>query len=241
MDGYFRLNMKRKELEDVNNEFSDFSLSSPARKTRRLDVDLLPVIEEEDSEIPMSFEQSVPGQSLVGNAEGLTIEELPGVPENQERSIVLYNPTNMPLLQSPSNFSISVNPDLISGLKNQILWSSQSNNWRSENNEAVIEDKNSSATNNSLAVVPWVASQHHSAPGVEVPPQADITGMMDDEVGEETMDIEADNNDVIGFEQRNVNDSSGMSLSDGLHHWQQQPCMIPQPPQNTVTPVVWYR
>ncbi|CAI9772547.1 unnamed protein product [Fraxinus pennsylvanica] len=92
-----------------------FTISSI--KTRRLDVDLLPVIEEEESEISMSFEQSVPGQSLVGNAEGLTIEELPSVPENQERSIVLYNATNMPLLQPPSNFSISVNPDLISGLK----------------------------------------------------------------------------------------------------------------------------
>ncbi|CAA2983786.1 Hypothetical predicted protein [Olea europaea subsp. europaea] len=241
MDGYFRLNMKRKELEDVNNEFSDFSLSSPARKTRRLDADLLPVIKEEESEIPMSFEQSVPEQSFVGNAEGLTIEELPTVPENQERSIVLFNPTNMPLLQSPSNFSISVNPDLISGLKNQVLWSSQSKNWRSENDEAVTEDKNSSASNNSLAVVPWVPSQHLSAPGVEVPPQADVIGKTgDEEVGDATMDIEVDN-DMIPFEQRNVNESNGMSLSDGLHHWQQQPWMIPQPPQNTVTPVVWYR
>lgn len=80
------------------------------------------MIKEEESEIPMSFEQSVPEQSFVGNAEGLTIEELPSVPENQERSIVLFNSTNMPLLQSPSNFSISVNPDLISGLKSKCFF-----------------------------------------------------------------------------------------------------------------------
>ncbi|KAL2533437.1 hypothetical protein Adt_06788 [Abeliophyllum distichum] len=241
MDGYFRLNMKRKELDEVNNDFSDFSLSSPARKTRRLDVDLLPIMEEEESEIPMSFEQSVPEQRLVGNTGGLTIEELPSEPENPERSIVLFNPVNTPLLQCPSNFSISVNPDLISGFKNQVLWSGQSNNWRSENNEAVTEDKNSSSSNKCLAVVPWVPSQHHSAPGVQFPPQMDNSGMMDtEEVGEATMDIE-DDNDMIGFEQRNVNESGGMSLSEGLHHWQQQPCMIPQPPQNTATPIVWYR
>lgn len=28
--------MKRKEIDDVNDDFSDFSLSSPARKIRRL-------------------------------------------------------------------------------------------------------------------------------------------------------------------------------------------------------------
>ncbi|CAI9780270.1 unnamed protein product [Fraxinus pennsylvanica] len=190
MDGYFRLNMKRKELEDVNNEFSDFSLSSPARKTRRLDVDLLPVIEEEESEIPMSFEHSVPEQRLVGNTEGLTIGELPSLPENQERSLVLFNPVNAPLVPSPSNFSIFVNPDLISGLKYKVLWSSQLNNWRLESNEIVTESENSGASNKCLAVVPWLPSHNYSEPGFEVPQ----TDMMDpEEVGESTMDIEADN------------------------------------------------
>lgn len=36
MKPYYTLKMKRKDLEDVNDEFSDFSLSSPARKIRRL-------------------------------------------------------------------------------------------------------------------------------------------------------------------------------------------------------------
>lgn len=36
MDGYYPLKMKRKDLEQVSDEFSDFSLSAPARKIRRL-------------------------------------------------------------------------------------------------------------------------------------------------------------------------------------------------------------
>lgn len=36
MASYLSLKMKRKELEEVNDDFSDFSLSSPARKIRRL-------------------------------------------------------------------------------------------------------------------------------------------------------------------------------------------------------------
>lgn len=36
MEGYFPLKMKRKDLEDVTDDFSDFSLCSPARKIRRL-------------------------------------------------------------------------------------------------------------------------------------------------------------------------------------------------------------
>lgn len=40
MAGYLSMKMKRKDLEEVNDEFSDFSLSSPARKIRRLVLSL---------------------------------------------------------------------------------------------------------------------------------------------------------------------------------------------------------
>ncbi|KAE8657966.1 hypothetical protein F3Y22_tig00116976pilonHSYRG00207 [Hibiscus syriacus] len=53
---------KRKNIDQVNDDFSDFSLSSPATKIRRLDADLPPIIEED------SF------------------------PENHERAIVLFYP-----------------------------------------------------------------------------------------------------------------------------------------------------
>ena len=44
---------------------------------------------------------------------GPVIEEL----ENQERAIVLFNPVNNPILHNPSNVSISLCPDLVSGFK----------------------------------------------------------------------------------------------------------------------------
>lgn len=79
----------------------------------------MPIIEEEESEVPMSFEQSVLEERLVGNKESLTVDELSSIQDNQERPLVLFNPTNAPLVQSPSNFTIFVNPDLISGLKSK--------------------------------------------------------------------------------------------------------------------------
>lgn len=36
MAGFLSVKMKRKDLEEVNDDFSEFSLSSPARKIRRL-------------------------------------------------------------------------------------------------------------------------------------------------------------------------------------------------------------
>ncbi|KAL1204627.1 hypothetical protein V5N11_004027 [Cardamine amara subsp. amara] len=57
--------MKRKYMDRVNDDFSDFSLSSPATKIRRLDLDLPPIIEE---------------------------DEIQSVPVNEEKAIVLYKP-----------------------------------------------------------------------------------------------------------------------------------------------------
>ncbi|KAL0315963.1 UNVERIFIED_CONTAM: hypothetical protein Sradi_5474500 [Sesamum radiatum] len=240
MEGYLPLKLKRKDLEDVNDDFSDFSLSSPARKIRRLDAELPPIIEEEECEIP--FEHSLPQEQGFGSnsPRGLKIEELPPEPSNEERAIVLFKPMNTsPLLQTPSNFTVSVNPHLISGFKNQLLWSSQSNSWRLADDEAV-ENNKSGSSNGCLAVVPWVPSQFSSAPGAGLPPEIDSPEMMDaQEVEESKMDIEDGNVD-----QRTANDAGGISVSEGLHQWQQQQqqhCLIPQPPHNTTTPIVWYR
>ncbi|GMI97536.1 hypothetical protein like AT5G35320 [Hibiscus trionum] len=88
--------LKRKDIDQINDDFSDFSLSSPATKIRRLDADLPPIIEED------SF------------------------PENHERAIVLFNPNpllldpNQPPLCSSTPF-FSIHSDLISGFKNQFL------------------------------------------------------------------------------------------------------------------------
>ncbi|KAI3443447.1 hypothetical protein Pfo_000112 [Paulownia fortunei] len=241
MEGCFQLKMKRKDLEDVNEDFSDFSLSSPARKIRRLDVELPPMIEEEERDVPVTLEQSLRQEQKFGSNEsgGLKIEELPSVPDNEERAIVLFKPiSTTPLLHSPSNFSVSVNSDLISGLKSQVQWSSQSNSWRLANDEAATEDRNSSSGNGCQAVVPWVPPRLPSASGADFPSQMDNCEMMDaEELGNASMDVE----DSMGIQHRNANAAGGMTISEGLHQWQQQHCMIPQPPQNTTPPIFWFR
>lgn len=81
-----------------------------------------PIIEEEECEIPMAFEHSPPLEQGFGSnsAGGLKIEELPSEPSNDERAIVLFQPSNPnPLLHSPSSFTVSVNPHLISMFKSK--------------------------------------------------------------------------------------------------------------------------
>uniref|UniRef100_A0A1J3DKK6 Uncharacterized protein n=1 Tax=Noccaea caerulescens TaxID=107243 RepID=A0A1J3DKK6_NOCCA len=100
MAGYdcLPMKMKRKEIDRVNDEFSDFSLSSPARKIRRLDLDLPPIMEE-DVDLPPIMEE----------------EEIESAPVNEERAIVLYKPIQH---YQPHLF---VDGNLISGFKNRFL------------------------------------------------------------------------------------------------------------------------
>lgn len=242
MKPYYTLKMKRKDLEDVNDEFSDFSLSSPARKIRRLDAVLPPIIEEvEEPEIPIAFEQATTYPSFGSNAvkRGLVIEELPSVPANEERAIVLFKPMNTQPMHSPSNFSVKVDPQFLNGFKSQVFWDNTANAFRLvDANEAAQQDDSSSAKE-CLAVVPWVPSQFPSAAEAEVLSQPDVSDMMDAEDMEGVaMDIEDNSVDV---EPRIAVDAGAVSVNDGLHHWQQQHCMTTtQPPQNTSTPIPWY-
>lgn len=73
-------------------------------------------MEEEEPEIPLAFQQSGGGG---GGASVPVLEELPHVPMNEERAIVLFKPMNTPLLHSPSNFSVSVDSDMISNFKSK--------------------------------------------------------------------------------------------------------------------------
>lgn len=73
-----------------------------------------------------------------------------------------------------------------------------------------------------------------SVAGCEAFPEADPADMMEaEEMEGVTMDIE---DGSVGMDQR-----SEMNMTEGLHQWQQQHCMIPQPPQNVSTPLVWYQ
>ncbi|KAL9249359.1 hypothetical protein AKJ16_DCAP00850 [Drosera capensis] len=222
--------MKRKDhefdLNHVRDGFSDFSLSSPARKIRRLDAELPPIIEEEETDVVLDRALSEEGSFV----------EL--VEPNDVRAIVLFNHGEFSLPSSVSGYSIS--PRLITNLKNQALWKNRSrpvivelDGDEEEENIDIKEDKNSS-----LAVIPWNPSRElkqQQAPIVEEPDSMEAEDM---EV--EPMDIEEEMGTGLAQENEFGNQVSG-SESMQQHVWQQQHCMMPQPPQNIPAPVMWYR
>ncbi|KAL7189929.1 hypothetical protein ACSBR1_039543 [Camellia fascicularis] len=146
MAGYLAMKMKRKDLEDVNDDFSDFSLSSPARKIRRLDAELPPIMEEEEAD-HAEVQKLAPeeAEDVASNINNMNMEELGGLPsnhphneseienenenENEERALVLFNPPIInthahpyPLFHSPpSDLSLSLNSDLLLGIKSKLL------------------------------------------------------------------------------------------------------------------------
>ncbi|XP_004299777.1 PREDICTED: uncharacterized protein LOC101309448 [Fragaria vesca subsp. vesca] len=234
MAGYFvsepmQRNMttrKRKELgqlDQVNDDLSDFSLSSPARKIRRLDAQLPPILEEDEVEFD-------PAQNY-----GPMIEEL----ENQERAIVLFNPVNNPMLYNPSNVSISLSPDLVSGFKDQFVRSSYQYGMKCDKSEEEQDSRNQCT-----AVVPWVPSQLPPMPATEVS-QSNDRGepMEDEEMGAAAMEVEDSSTPAAGAGGTSNGYNGGIwgSNSEGFQQWQQQHCMTPQPPQNTSTPITWFR
>ncbi|CAH2065303.1 unnamed protein product, partial [Thlaspi arvense] len=121
MAGYdcLPMKMKRKEIDRVNDEFSDFSLSSPARKIRRLDLDLPPIMEEE-VDLPPVMEE----------------EEIQSAPANEERAIVLFKPLQH---YSPQLF---VDRSLISEFNNRFLHDAADDLYdeddRRKKNQAVV-------------------------------------------------------------------------------------------------------
>ncbi|KAI3962942.1 hypothetical protein MKX01_029753 [Papaver californicum] len=241
MDGYLPMKMKRKDLEEVSDEFSDFSLSSPARKIRRLDAELSPIMEE-----PIGYDQMMPEEEQRVSPI-IPVEEVEDdviiVPclENEERAIVLYKPMNSPSLNSLSSFEVTVNSDLIASIKDRHgLWSGHRGLLKDLDNEEEWKE-NAGVKGECLAVVPWVASQFPSALGNDTaitdltandPMEAEV------EVDNADMDIEMINDAGVfqGQEQSIATGAGG-----GLQQWsQQQHCMTPpQLPQNNSTPIMW--
>ncbi|KVG63136.1 uncharacterized protein LOC112504730 [Cynara cardunculus var. scolymus] len=234
-EAYFPPKLKRKDLDEVNDDFCDFSLSSPARKIRRLDAELPPIIEEEETVNPVVFGQPPPSRDnfveQVVSGSPIAIHELSGsLPENEERAIVLFDPLNNMLpLQPHAPFSFSVNSDFLSGYKSPVLWSNQSNLLKSLVGKQEKPANNSELNSGSLAVVPWVPKQ--ALAEVEAPRMEVVSEMMDaDDMEATTMDIEDNySEEKPGAVFGSVN---------GGEEWQQH-CMIPQLPHNLSTPIAW--
>ncbi|XP_073051452.1 uncharacterized protein [Primulina eburnea] len=162
MEVYFPLKMKRKDLDDVNDKFSDFSLRACVRKIRRLDSGLPPIVEEEEFDISMMFKQSVPRKQ--SNLGGLEIDESSS--EDEKKAIVLFKDQ-----------------------ANQVTCLSQSNSWRLDNENAESIDTDSSIKG-CLAVVPWIPSPLPSTHTADLPAQNDTSDMMDAEETEgATIDV----------------------------------------------------
>ncbi|KGN65518.1 uncharacterized protein LOC101205533 [Cucumis sativus] len=248
-----KMKMKRKDLDQINDDFSDFSLSSPARKIRRLDVGLPPIIEEEEPpEFSVLSKQPLIPEDFTVGGNGVRIEELsdassvsPSVYamedrpfcDNQERAIVLFKPVNTSFFQS-SPLSVSVDSDIISGFKSEFLRENCYDGrvkCGEDDEDMVIENKN-------LAVVPWVPRlQVPTSSTMNVPQEEEAPQLMEaEEVGEATMEIEEDNN--LNNSQQGYG-YGGMDGANGIHQWhhQQQHCMIPQLPQQTSSPITWFR
>ncbi|XP_010557645.1 PREDICTED: uncharacterized protein LOC104826579 [Tarenaya hassleriana] len=221
MAGHERLplRMKRKDIDRVNDDFSDFTLSSQARKIRRLDVDLPPIMEEDEAQMGMAMAKPV-------------TEELNPEPMNEERAIVVYKP-----LQAHQSYcgNLHVDTDLISGFKNKFLRAGYYNDAR-----LAYDDCDENPSNNCRAVVPYIPSQFpvtKSAEPFQQPHELEITEV--DETGEDVMMEEATMEIKEGS-----NSSMPLPQEPEFKHWQQQQqqqphCMIPQLPQTNSTPISW--
>ncbi|KAI7756387.1 hypothetical protein M8C21_010963 [Ambrosia artemisiifolia] len=187
-------------------------------------------MEEEDVSNPVAFGQLEPSQA---------IEDTSGIlPVNDERAIVLYDPTNnTPLLQTRSPFTISVNSNFLSGFKNLVFWSNRSHALDSSNTIKEKQENCYDQSNGSLAVVPWVPmhSQHQTMAEVEIPHTEEVSEMMDaDDTEPITMDVEDDDNS----QRVHINEPGSVSGVEGVNQWQQH-WMIPQSAHSLSAPVAW--
>ncbi|KAI7737015.1 hypothetical protein M8C21_016197 [Ambrosia artemisiifolia] len=226
--------MKRKDAGEVNDDFFDFTLSSPALKIRRLDAELAPIIDEQDTSNPVEFGQPKPvhdhfvEQPMESSPIG-TDELKSSLPVNEERAIVLFNSNNnLPSFQSTIPFSISTGSDFLSRFKNPVIWSNRSGTHKLVADETQEhDDDESGASNGCLAVVPWVAShsQHPQTAGFAAS-DARLSDMMDSD----DMDVE-DNCNTQQIAEQNNNNYVAASATQDWNQWQQH-CMIQQPPNN---------
>ncbi|CAI0387236.1 unnamed protein product [Linum tenue] len=231
---------KRKgiDLDFARDDFSDFSLSAPALKIRRLATESLPpIMEEEDAEIaPAMYEADSPMVSMED-----TVPPLPpsAEMENLERALVVYKPANVHRpYYSPSSLSVALNSGALSGFtRDQFL---RSETILVEDDEAGAGESYKTSANGGgcMAVVPWVGSSQHSFGNQMRELHAEAPESMEaDETGVASMDVEESNGHGSMEQGRHFGSIGG---DDGLRQWQQH-CFIPELPPNNLTPVTWLR
>ncbi|KAH7687985.1 hypothetical protein IHE45_03G002700 [Dioscorea alata] len=216
MVGFLSGKMKRKDVDDVSDEFSEFSLSSPARKIRRLDADLPPIMEEDEIVVPQVYQEQWPGEQQMRNTApeiDPVIEDAPVIPPNEERAIVLYKPVDSPLLLSPSssNSCFTVCSDLFPGLKNKVFYRPKSN----------LPTVREAEDDKSLALVPWVSKGRIVEESMDTE-EAEGSSMEVEEVAEQTTVS-------TGFD----------GLGGEVHQQCHQHCMAPSISSSTSTPIMW--
>ncbi|CAL5215029.1 unnamed protein product [Lathyrus oleraceus] len=198
-------------VDQISHDFSDFSLSSPATKIRRLDAELTPIVEEEENE-PLTL-------------------------PNDERAIVLFKPS----LHSSPSFSLTLNSDFISQIKNnQVSWSKQCDDYH----DNLIEQNDNN--DRRLAIVPWVpqsssGSSSHAFDDDDNNNTNTIELMEDDVMGQEREDEDEGAMMDVEEEQQQDNKSSSFNYPTMVEGFQQH-CLFPQIiPQNTSSHITWTR
>ncbi|KAF0925123.1 hypothetical protein E2562_015406 [Oryza meyeriana var. granulata] len=221
---------KRKELDQVVDGLSDFSLSGPAAKSRRLDIGLPPIMEEETPGPSTPFGHEMLGEEIHNVVSMPIMEDMVGDameshPSSEDKALVLYKPVDNTVCIGPGtlNPSIIISPDLIRGLKNQAF---------SQRNYHALEDK-SPGCSNSLALVPWTPPQIATIPEW---PASNSENRDIFEVPMESDETEVDSMDVEESPEATVAVIDGESL----HQWQQH-CMTPSSLPNPSAAVMWSR
>ncbi|WJX41936.1 hypothetical protein P8452_29224 [Trifolium repens] len=186
--------MKKKRKDDDDSEYLH---SSPPTKSRRL----------LDSEITMEIDEDTHANVL------------PQKQSNEERSLVLYHPSNSnsnntPLIKSPP-FTIVVNTHLIPGLNDYLLSRARDTTKLEKLEEDEMKrEKRSEVSKECLAVIPWVPNP---------------TMAWKEIVAETSQTLEAEDSEMMEMDEPYANNNNDKLEACGVSSpWQQQQqCMMP--------------
>ncbi|KAL6888519.1 hypothetical protein ACP4OV_009545 [Aristida adscensionis] len=220
---------RRKELERVVDGISDFSLSGPAAKSRRLDPGLPPIMEE-PPQAPMAFQYEMLGEEVNSGVSMPIVEDMmEGIvsphASTDDMALVVYKQVDNPVVgPGISSSSFVVSSDLIRRLKNHAL---------NQGNYHELEDK-SPDRSNSLALIPWVPPQ------ITVP--LDWAAVKPENISNFEVQMGADETECTSMDTEEAPEAMAVGF-DGenmFHQWQQH-CMTPASLPNPSSHVMWSR